>query len=207
MVTPEVNRILRRYKNDASDVIAILQDIQQAYRYLPQDVLETVSRKLDIPLSRIYHLATFFRAFSLEQRGEHELHVCMGTACHVRGATRILETLERKMKVTAGQTTKDLQFTLETVNCVGACALGPVVMADGKSAGKMSPQKAERLLRKLSADSAPKEKPAKGKAKKPIKASSGKKVAAASKAGPSGSRKKAPKKKKAKKQATPKARK
>ena len=149
MVTQEVNRILRHYQSDATDIIAILQDVQRKYRYLPQDVMEYLSSKLDIPLSRIYHLATFFRAFSLEPRGKHELQVCMGTACHVRGALRILEAIERNLKIKAGETTEDMQYTLETVNCVGACALGPVVVVDGKSKGKLNPQRAERLLKQI----------------------------------------------------------
>ena len=149
MVTQEVNRILRRYQNDPTDIIAILQDVQQTYRYLPRDVLEHISGKVDIPLSRIYHLSTFFRAFSLEERGEHEIHVCMGTACHVRGAPRILESFERGLKIPAGKTTPDKKCTLETVNCVGACALGPVAIVDEKSVGKLNPQKAERLLKQM----------------------------------------------------------
>jgi NADH-quinone oxidoreductase subunit E len=159
MATQEVNRILKRYGNDPTDIIAILQDVQQTYRYLPKDVMESLSQKLDIPLSRVYHLATFFRAFSLEPRGKHELQVCMGTACHVRGAPRILETLERGLKVQAGETTPDLQYTLETVNCVGACALGPVVVVDGESKGKLNPQRAERLLKQIEPEAQP-EKPA-----------------------------------------------
>jgi len=149
MVTQEINRILKRYNNDSTDIIAILQDIQRKYRYLPQDVLAHVARKVDIPISRIYHLATFFRAFSMEPRGKHEIHVCTGTACHVRGAPRILDVLERELKVSAGGTTSDLNFTLETVNCVGACALGPVVVIDGESKGKLNPQKTERLVKQM----------------------------------------------------------
>jgi len=169
MATQEVNRILKRYGNDATDIIAILQDVQQTYRYLPKDVMETLATKLDIPLSRVYHLATFFRAFSLEPRGKHELHVCTGTACHVRGAPRILEALERALKVRAGETTPDLQYTLETVNCVGACALGPVVVVDGESKGKLNPQRAERLLKQIEPEAQPKKTAAKtspAKAKK-----------------------------------------
>ncbi len=183
MATQEVNRILKRYGNDATDIIAILQDVQQTYRYLPKDVMETLATKLDIPLSRVYHLATFFRAFSLEPRGKHELHVCMGTACHVRGAPRILEALERGLKIKAGETTKDLQVTLETVNCVGACALGPVVVVDGESKGKLNPQRAERLLKQIEPEAAPKKTAAKtspAKAKK--KAAAPKKKAPARKA-------------------------
>lgn len=178
MATQEVNRILKRYGNDATDIIAILQDVQQTYRYLPKDVMETLATELEIPLSRVYHLATFFRAFSLEPRGKHELHVCMGTACHVRGAPRILEALERGLKIKAGETTKDMQVTLETVNCVGACALGPVVVVDGESKGKLNPQRAERLLKQIEPEAAPEKPAAKtspAKAKK--KASSPKKKA------------------------------
>lgn len=169
MVTQEVSRILQRYGNDPADIIAILQDVQHTYRYLPKDVMEALAAKLGIPLSRIYHLATFFRAFSLDPRGRHELQVCMGTACHVRGSPRILEALERGLKIGAGQTTPDLQYTLETVNCVGACALGPVVVVDGQSKGKLNPQRAERLLKEIEPEREPRkaaEKPAPAKAKK-----------------------------------------
>ena len=155
MATQEVDRILKRYRNDATDIIAILQDVQQTYRYLPKDVLESLADRLEVPLSRVYHLATFFRAFSLEPRGKHELHVCLGTACHVRGAPRILEALERGLKIRAGQTTPDMEYTLETVNCVGACALGPVVVVDGQAKGKLNPQRAERLLRQMQPEAAP----------------------------------------------------
>jgi len=187
--TQEVNRILRRYKNDPSDIIAILQDVQQTYRYLPQDVLEHISQKMEVPLSRIYHLSTFFRAFSLEERGKHEIHVCMGTACHVRGAPRILESFERGLKIPAGKTTPDKACTLETVNCVGACALGPVIIVDEKSVGKMNPQKAERLLKQMDLGSGgaaakPVEaKKAAGKAAAVKKTAAAKKTAARKKAG------------------------
>jgi len=174
MATQEVNQILRRYGNDPTDIIAILQDVQHTYRYLPKDVMETLAAKLDIPLSRIYHLATFFRAFSLEPRGKHELQVCLGTACHVRGAPRVLEAIERGLKIRAGETTPDLQYTLETVNCVGACALGPVVVVDGHSKGKLNPQRAERLLRQIEPGAAP----AKKAAAKPSPAKAKKKAAA-----------------------------
>ena len=193
MLTKEVNGILKRYGNDPTDIIAILQDVQQTYRYLPQDVLDHISSKLEIPLSRIYHLSTFFRAFSLEQRGKHEIHVCMGTACHVRGAPRILEALERGLKISAGHTTPDLEYTLETVNCVGACALGPVVIADEKTVGKLNPQKAERMLKQmnLGAKAAPEaeSQPAGAKKKKKKKVSAVKKKAAAVKRKTAGAKK------------------
>lgn len=152
--TQEVNRILRKYNNDPTDVISILQDVQATYRYLPREVLACISEKLNIPLTRMYHLSTFFRAFSLEPRGRHHIQVCLGTACHVRGSPRILDALERKLKIRAGQTTPDLGYSLETVNCVGACALGPLVVVNGKSSGKMTPQKAERLIASLEGEQA-----------------------------------------------------
>jgi NADH-quinone oxidoreductase subunit E len=166
MATPEVNKILKRYGNDATDIIAILQDVQQTYRYLPQDVMSHLSEKLDIPLTRIYHLSTFFRAFSLEPRGKHHIQVCMGTACHVRGSPRILDAVERKLRISAGRTTKDLNYSLETVNCVGACALGPLVVVDGKAVGKMTGQKADRLVASLQEVEAGKPRPPAEKAAK-----------------------------------------
>ncbi len=152
--TQEVDRILKKYHYDPTDVISILQDVQAAYRYLPREVLACISEKLNIPLTRMYHLSTFFRAFSLEPRGRHHIQVCLGTACHVRGSPRILDALERKLRIRAGQTTPDLGYSLETVNCVGACALGPLVVVDGKSSGKMTPQKAERLIATLQGEQA-----------------------------------------------------
>ncbi|MEW6439978.1 MAG: NAD(P)H-dependent oxidoreductase subunit E [bacterium] len=163
--TQEVNRILKRYHYDPTDIIAILQDVQQTYRYLPQEVMAHLSERLNIPLTRIYHLSTFFRAFSLEPRGRHHVQVCLGTACHVRGAPRILDAVERKLKISAGQTAPDLSCSLETVNCVGACALGPLVVVDGKSVGKMTGPKAERLMAGLEGDGAGGEKPSAGAAK------------------------------------------
>lgn len=185
MATQEVNRILKRHNNDPSDIIAILQDVQRTYRYLPRDVLEYISGKMDVPLARIHHLSTFFRAFSLEPRGKHEIHVCMGTACHVRGAPRVLDAFERELKVASGKTTPDGACTLETVNCVGACALGPVIILDEKSVGKMTPQKAERLLRQmnLAGVDAPRKKGTETAAPKQASAATKRRVRAAGKTG------------------------
>jgi NADH-quinone oxidoreductase subunit E len=130
-------------------IIAILQDIQDEVNYLPEEALRYVARALDIPLSKVCSLATFYKAFSLKPRGRHVIHVCLGTACHVRGAVRILEALERDLNIRSGQTDEDLQFTLETVNCLGACALGPVVVVDGDYHGQMDSSKATRLLKRL----------------------------------------------------------
>ena len=111
-------------------------------------MLEYVAQRLDIPLSKIYYLSTFYRAFSLEPRGKHLINVCLGTACHVRGAARLVDRLESDLGISAGKTTADLTFSLETVNCLGACALGPVVVIDGEYFGQMGPEQVDDLLQK-----------------------------------------------------------
>ena len=148
MNNKEVNAILNKYKRDQSSIIAILQDIQEGERYLPRDVLEYVAQKLDISLSKIYHLSTFYQAFSLEPRGKHLINVCLGTACHVRGAAKLVDRLESNLEIGAGETTADRNFSLESVNCLGACALGPVVVVDGEYFGQMAPEKIDDLLQK-----------------------------------------------------------
>jgi NADH-quinone oxidoreductase subunit E len=144
-----IENILDSHQHDKTAIIAILQDIQDEVNYLPEDALRYVAHALDIPISKVCSLATFYKAFSLQPRGRHVINVCMGTACHVRGAVRILEALERDLDIQAGGTDEDLQFTLETVNCLGACALGPVVVADGEYHGQMNSSKATRLLKRL----------------------------------------------------------
>jgi NADH-quinone oxidoreductase subunit E len=144
-----VEVILKKYGDDPSQLIGALQDIQGTYKYLSYDTLLQMSEKTQIPLSRIYSLATFFKAFSLKPRGEHLVTVCMGTACHVREAPRIVEEISRSLGIQAGQTTADLKFTLQTVNCLGACALGPVMVIDGKYYGTMTAKKVGPLLKKF----------------------------------------------------------
>jgi len=142
----EIEKVIEKYNGDKGQLVSILQDIQDEFRYLPRETLEKVSQSLEIPLSQIYSVVTFFRAFSLEPRGRHTIRVCLGTACHVRGATRILDCMARDLDIEAGQTTNDLEFTLETVNCLGCCALGPVVMVDDKYHGQMTVDKVTPLL-------------------------------------------------------------
>jgi NADH-quinone oxidoreductase subunit E len=144
-----IKNILDRHQHDETAIIAILQDIQDEVNYLPEDALRYVAHTLDVPLSKVCSLATFYKAFSLKPRGKHVVHVCLGTACHVRGAVRILEALERDLGIQAGGTDEDMQFTLETVNCLGACALGPIVVVDGEYHGQMNSSKATRLLKRL----------------------------------------------------------
>jgi NADH-quinone oxidoreductase subunit E len=144
-----IEDILDRHGWDQSAIIAILQDVQEEVNYLPEGALRYVAEQLDIPASKVYSLATFYRAFSLEPRGRHLIHVCTGTACHVRGAVKILDALEREVGIHAGETDEHKEFTLETVNCLGACALGPVVVVDGEYHGQMTGAKAVRLIKKL----------------------------------------------------------
>jgi len=146
-----IENVLDRHHHDRTAIIAILQDIQDEVNYLPEDALRYVSRALGIPLSKVCSLATFYKAFSLQPRGRHVVNVCLGTACHVRGAVRVLEAVERNLGIRAGDTDENLQFTLETVNCLGACALGPIVVIDGEYHGQMTSAKAEALLKGVKA--------------------------------------------------------
>jgi NADH:ubiquinone oxidoreductase subunit E len=127
-------------------MITVLQDANKTFNYLPEEVLHRISTRLGVPYAEVYGAASFYKAFSLEPRGKHIVQTCLGTACHVRGARRILEELERRLDIPAGETTKDRLFTLETVNCLGACALGPIVAVDGEFHGSMTTAKVPALL-------------------------------------------------------------
>ena len=149
-MSPEkLDGILDRYGRNPAQLIPILQDVQSEENYLPRETLEQISEKLNIPLVRIYAVATFYKAFSLKPRGKHIIQVCMGTACHVRGGARILDKMVRDMGIGPGETTKDMDFTLETVNCLGACALGPIVVVDGEYHGQMNPPKWDKIYKTL----------------------------------------------------------
>lgn len=143
----KIDRILRRYRNQKSSLISILHDVQTEYNYLPKESLEKIAEKIGVPLSRVYSTATFFKAFSLEPRGKHLITVCLGTACHVRGAPRIAEEIERILGIKSGETTKDKNFTFETVNCLGVCAIGPVMVIDNEYYGHMSASKIKKVLK------------------------------------------------------------
>ena len=143
-----VTSVLEKHGRQSSLLVSILQDIQEELRYLPEEALREVSDGLKLPLTRVYSVATFFRAFSLTPRGKHVVNVCMGTACHVRGAAKIMDKLERDLCVCSGGTTDDGNYTVETVNCVGACALGPMVVVDGKYHGQMTTPKVDKMLKK-----------------------------------------------------------
>jgi NADH-quinone oxidoreductase subunit E len=145
-VREKVSSILDRYERNEGMLVSILQDTQAALGYLAREALVEVSTGLEVPLSRVYSVATFFRAFSLKPRGRHLIDVCLGTACHVRGAVGILNSIERETGIKPGETSEDMRFSLETVNCVGACALGPIVIIDGKYEGEMKIDKVKPLL-------------------------------------------------------------
>ena len=146
----KVSQVLEKYQRDKSALIDILHDTQSAIGYLPKEALEEIHAGLDVPLSRVYSVATFFKAFSLAPRGRHIINVCMGTACHVRGANKVLEEMEKELGIKTGDNTKDLRFTLETVNCVGACALGPMVIIGEDYHGEMTPDKVSEVLKNYS---------------------------------------------------------
>ena len=146
MENDQIDRILEKHQNDASSLIQILLEIQRENRWLPKEAIERVAKKLDVPLSRIQHIVTFYKAFNLLPKGRHEIHVCTGTACHVRGAGRILEVVQDVTGLKPGLTDQDFKFSLETVNCVGCCALGPVMIVDGEHHGKLAPAKSKDVL-------------------------------------------------------------
>ena len=146
---PDLGEILERYPSSPEYLIFLLQDIQAAFGYISPEALKLATEHARVPLTRGYAVATFYKSFSLEPRGEHEIKVCLGTACHLKGGARIVEELSRRLGIRPGQTTEDLKFTLETVNCLGACALGPMVVVDDKYHSRMDPAKLAKLLKRL----------------------------------------------------------
>jgi len=144
----KIESLIDSYVDKKEQLISLLQDIQAEFNYIPQDVLIRISQKLEIPLSQVFSVATFFKAFSLKPRGRHVITVCMGTACHVRGGQRLVDKMSRDYKLQPGDTSPDERFTLETVNCLGACALGPVVVVDGKYESQVTPDKLDKILKK-----------------------------------------------------------
>lgn len=138
--------------HDGKLLISLLEDVQEYYHYLPENALREISRRLEIPLRDVYGVATFYSAFSLTPKGEHIATVCLGTACHVRGGARIVDSLADELGIQPGETTPDKKFSLETVNCLGCCAIGPIVLLDGVYYGEMTPQKAIKLLKTVTTE-------------------------------------------------------
>jgi NADH-quinone oxidoreductase subunit E len=142
----QVKEIIQKYNNDKSFLIPILQDIQKKFNYLPREALAALSANLGVPQSLIYHVATFYKAFSLSPKGRYRLSLCMGTACHVRGAPLIGDQIERVLGLKPGETSKDREYSYETVNCLGACALGPILVVNDEYHGQMTIAKANKVL-------------------------------------------------------------
>ena len=142
-----VDEVLEKYENIKSALIAVLQEIQNEYKYLPEDMLEYISRKMDITPSKIFSVATFYENFSLEPKGKYIIKICDGTACHVRKSIPILNALRKELKLSDGKhSTDDMLFTLETVSCLGACGLAPVITINDKVYAKMTPEAALEVI-------------------------------------------------------------
>ncbi len=147
MDTAGIDQIIDRHGAEAGALIQVLLEIQSENNWLPKEALARVGERLQVPLRRIRHIATFYKAFSLVPKGRHQVHVCMGTACHVRGAARVLDKVQDLTGIKPGETDLELKFSLETVNCLGCCALGPVMEIDGKTHGKISPAKTPDVIK------------------------------------------------------------
>lgn len=145
-----IEKIINHYHCKKTNLLAILADIQAKYNWLPPQALKLVAEKLNVPMIDVYGVASFYHAFSLTPRGKHIVTICQGTACHVRGAPILLDRIQNKLGIEPGCTTKDDQFTLETVNCLGACALAPIVVIDGDYHGKTTVQKADAIIDRYS---------------------------------------------------------
>jgi NADH-quinone oxidoreductase subunit E len=145
----KTDAIIDQHGFEQRGLISLLLDIQAEYHYLPQEALQRVAERMDLPLIQVFQVALFYKAFSLKPRGEHLITVCMGTACHVRGGYQVLDRLETLLDVRAGETTQDGKYTLEAVNCLGACALGPIVVVDGAYEGQMAASRVDGLLKKV----------------------------------------------------------
>jgi NADH-quinone oxidoreductase subunit E len=134
-----IDKIIDKHNAEPSSLVQVLLEIQLENHWLPKEALDRVSERLQVPSTRVMHISTFYKAFSLVPKGRHEIHVCLGTACHVRGAGRVLDMVQELTGIKPGETDLDLKFSLQTVSCIGCCALGPVLEIDGKTHGKATP--------------------------------------------------------------------
>ncbi len=146
MAPEKVDEIIDKYPTQQGVLIQLLLDMQSEFKWIPKEAVLRISERLQIPLSQIYRVASFYKAMSLTPRGRHVVSVCLGTACHVRGGPRIMDKAEESLKIKAGETTQDMKFTLERVNCLGCCAIGPVVVVDRDYYGKVAPAKVKEVL-------------------------------------------------------------
>ena len=144
----ELDGILARYPEPESTIISILHEVQSVCHYLPEEALRQLASKTGVPVTRLYSIATFYHFFSLTPKGRHQVHVCLGTACHVKGSERVLTEIERELGAREGETTPDMRFSIGAVRCVGACSLAPVRVVDNQTYGKMTPKNAKEALKK-----------------------------------------------------------
>jgi NADH-quinone oxidoreductase subunit E len=145
----DIDAILEKYPSEPQYLISLLQDVQANYHYISEENMNLVCDYVGVPLTQAWSVATFYKAFSLEPRGEHEIKVCLGTACHLKGGQRLVDNLARELGIQPGQTTPDLKITLETVNCLGACAIAPVAVADEIYHPRMTARKMDKILKKI----------------------------------------------------------
>jgi NADH-quinone oxidoreductase subunit E len=146
MYDDRIDQIIDRYETEKGILIQVLLDIQHEFNWIPKEAIKRVSVRLKIPYSQIFRIASFYTALNLKPIGRHLVRVCVGTACYIRGAPRILDFVEDKLGIKSGETTSDCKFSLETVNCLGCCALGPVIEIDGKYFGKLNSVKLEKIV-------------------------------------------------------------
>ena len=147
--TQDIQPVIDRYRGGEISLIGAMQEVSRLYGYLPEEVLADLAKRTGVPISLFYSLATFYKSFRLKPIGKTHVCVCVGTACHVRGSAPVVDALERELSLQAGETSQDLEFTLETVNCLGACALGPLVTVNGTYHGKQDQQSALKIIRQL----------------------------------------------------------
>ena len=145
-----LENIMDRYPRKPEYLIFLLQDVQADFGYISQESMQLISEHAGVPVTQAYSVATFYQSFRLEPKGEHDVRVCLGTACHLKGGQRIVEELEKRLNVNAGETTEDMRVTLDTVNCVGACALSPVMLVDDKYEANITAGKIEKILKRIS---------------------------------------------------------
>jgi NADH-quinone oxidoreductase subunit E len=143
----KIDQIIDKYAGEEGVLIQLLLDVQRELNWVPKEVVQRISDRLQVPLSQIYRVASFYKSMSLKPRGRHLVNVCLGTACHVRGGPRLMDRIKEILSINPGETTQDMKFTLERVNCLGCCALGPVMVVDGEYHGKIMPAKAEEILK------------------------------------------------------------
>ena len=142
----QIEQVLQKYKYRHADIISIMQDVQGLENYIPEEAIRYISEKMELNLARVYDIATFYKTFSLVPRGRHTIKVCCGTACHLGGSDRNLDQIKRSLQIEEGETTADRQFSLETVNCLGTCALAPVVMVEEDYYDEVKPGRIEKIL-------------------------------------------------------------